>query len=274
MKSWRELLPTEELCDLNSDNPNAELEVEFFDLHARPNRLARILVLGCSDLDALAALAVRRSCYITVADQSDRRLEAARRLARARAFSITCVRIEQQRCPLPDESFDAVAVFGDSLARPNYCDEVPALLAEAKRLLRPAGTLVLSVADGDWTRRHFLPDDVEMLPHGFIYRRSELSDDGDWLITHAFIASQDLGIAVKCVSTEKLLGAGQILRTLNRAGFEAISFCKRAPRQPVTLLPTAALPPLLCFSCRTTSRQTGVPRLQLVKDEPSGRSAA
>jgi SAM-dependent methyltransferase len=180
------------LGDFNSNSPNAELEVEFFHLHARPTRLARILVLGCSDLDALVALAGRRSYYITVADESDRRLETARRLPRARGLAITCVKIERQRCPLPDESFDAVAVFGDSLARPNDCEEVPALLAEAKRLLRPTGTLVLSVADGDWTRRHFPPDDVEMLPHGFIYRRSELSDDGDWLITHEFIASQDL----------------------------------------------------------------------------------
>lgn len=270
MKPWRVLLPTEKYGDFNSNSPNADLEVEFFDLHARPSRLARILVLGCSDLDALEALAGRRSYYITAADESDRHLEAARRLARARGLAITCVKIERQRCPLPDQSFDAVAVFGDSLARPDDCDEVPALLAEAKRLLRPAGTLVLSVADGDWTRRHFLPDDVEMLPHGFIYRRSELSDDGDWLITHAFIASQDLGIAMKRVSVEKLLGAGQILETLNRAGFEAISFCKRAPRQPVTPLPAAPMPPLLCFSCRTTSRQT---RLQLVKDVQSARAA-
>jgi SAM-dependent methyltransferase len=274
MKPWRELLPTEELGGFNSNSPNTELEVEFFYLHARPNRLARILVLGCSGLDALAALAGRRSYYITVSDESDRRLEAARRLARARGLAITCVKIEQQHCPLPDESFDAVAVFGDSLARPNDCGEVPALLEEAKRLLRPAGTLVLSAADGDWTRRHFVPDDVEMLPHGFIYRRSELSDDGDWLITHEFIASQDLGVAMKRISVEKFLGAGQILETLNRAGFEAISFCKRARRQAVTPLPTAPPPPLLCFSCRTTARQTGLPRLQLVKDERQGRTAS
>jgi SAM-dependent methyltransferase len=274
MKPWRELPPTDEFGDFNSNSPNAELEVEFFHLHARPARLARILVLGCSDLGALAALAGRRSYYITAADESDRRLEAARRLARARGLAITYVKIAQQHCPLTDESFDAVAVFGDSLARPNDCGEVPALLAEAKRLLRPAGTLVLSVADGDWTRRHFPPDDVEMLPHGFIYRRSELSDDGDWLITHEFIASQDLGVAMKRVSVEKLLGAGQILETLNRAGFEAISFCKRARRQAVTPFPTAPRPPLLCFSCRTSSRQTGLPRLQLVKDKRQGRMAS
>jgi SAM-dependent methyltransferase len=264
MEPRRDLLPAQEPGGFNAKSPYAELEVEFFDLHARLNRLARILVLGCSDLDVLTALAARQSYYITAADQSDHRLDAARRLARGRALTIACVRMEHQRCSLPDESFDAVALLGDSLAQTNECNQVPALLAEAKRLLRPTGTLVLSVADGEWTRRYFPPDDIEMLPQGYIYRRSELSEDGEMLITHEFIASGDLGAGVERVSAKKLLGARQVLEMLNRAGFEATSFCKRAPRQSHVPSRTAALSPRLCFSCRTTWRQAGLRHLQLV----------
>jgi hypothetical protein len=77
-----------------------------------------------------------------------------------------------------------------------------------------------------------LPDDIEVLPQGYIYRRSELSENGKLLVTHEFIASGASGAAVERVSAKKLLGASQIFGMLNRAGFEAVSFCKRALNMP------------------------------------------
>lgn len=266
MKLWRELMLLEETGYREPDNSDPKSELEFFALHARPRPSDRILVLGCSDLLTLAALAESGQYDVTATDQSDRRLDAVMRLARERGLGVTCVRAEQLRCPLPDESFDAVAMFGDSLARPNDMNQPIVPLAEAKRLLRPAGTLVLSIDDGDWRRMHFLADDVEMLPGGFIYRRSELSADAERLVTHEFVASQELGIATERLSVERLLGAGQILGMLNKCGFEATSFCKRVTTLPNPSPFSPARPPRLYFSCRTGTRRGAPPRLQLVKN--------
>ncbi|HWA88729.1 MAG TPA: class I SAM-dependent methyltransferase [Rhizomicrobium sp.] len=268
MKLWRELTLVKETGYCQPDNSNAESELEFFTLHARPRPADRILLFGCSDLNVLAAFAECGPYDVTVTDLSDLRLDAAIRLAEERALDVACVRAEQRRCLLADQSFDAVAIFGDSLAPPNDMNQPITLLAEAKRLLRPSGTLVLTFDDGDWRRKHFPPDDVEMLPDGFIYRRSQLSEDADRLITHEFVASQELGLATERLSVERLLGADQILAMLNKCGFEATSFCKRVPGRPRASMFSREFPPRLYFSGRTGPQRKTSPRLQLVK---SGR---
>jgi len=265
MKTWYESVRPDKAEYRRAHSSDTQFEVDFFTLHARPKPADRILVFGCSDMDALTALAGRVSCKITAADQSDYRLDAVARLAREHALDITCVKSEQLHCPLPDQRFDAVAIFGNSLARPNDLNQTTSLLAEVKRLLCPGGALVLSIADGDWRRRYFLPDDVEMLPSGFIYRRSELSADGERLITHEFAASQELGLATERLSVERLLGAEEIFAMLNSCGFESTSFCKRAATQPRQSLFSSVLPPRLYFSGRTGPQRRTPPSLRLVK---------
>ena len=261
MHPWRELRRPEVTGYRQPDNSDTEFAVDFFTLHARPKPSDRILALGCSDLNALAALAESGPYKVIATDPSHLRLDAVERLARERSLDIDCVKAEQRRCPQPDESFDAVAVLGDSLAQPNDLNQPAVLLSEAKRLLRPGAALVLSIADGDWRRRHFLGEDVEMLPDGFVYRRSELSEDGERLITHEFVASQELGLATERLSIERLLGAEQILGMLNRCGFEATSFCKRAPTHRLESLFSPLSPPRLYFGSRkrVTAHNTGPP---------------
>lgn len=267
MKLWRELKLLEETEYCRPYNSNTKSEIEFFTAHARPGPSDRILVFGCSDANALAALAESGPYDVTVTDQSDRYLDAVTRLAGKRERDITCVKTEQRRCPLPDESFDAIAMFGYSLARPNDVNQPIDMLAEAKRLLRSAGTLVLSIDDGDWRREHFLPDEVEMLPGGFIYRRSKLSEDTERLITHEFVASQELGLATERLSVERLLGPEQILQMLNKCGFAATSFCKRSTPPPNPSYFSPVRPPRLYFSCRTAPRRRTPGRFELVKNE-------
>lgn len=104
---------------------------------SKPQLLAELATLAMSEtkIDRLkifrAPLDREAMIDLTLTDQSDHWLESVMRMAAKKACSITRVRVERLRCPLADESFDAVAMSGDSLARPNDMNQPLSMLVEA-----------------------------------------------------------------------------------------------------------------------------------------------
>lgn len=73
-------------------------------------------------------------------------------VAHAHDPTLRLVRGDARRCPFPDASFDVV--FSSYVAE--HCEEGPReFLAEARRLLRPGGLLLLVVPYCNWLRRLF-----------------------------------------------------------------------------------------------------------------------
>ncbi len=104
-------------------------------------QLGDVLDLGSGDGVNAELLAPRSRSY-TCLDRSERVLDAARsRLSHV--ADVSYVAGDMHDVPLPDHSFDTVLMFSVL----TYAERPAAVLAEANRLLRPDGSLVLVTLD-------------------------------------------------------------------------------------------------------------------------------
>jgi len=100
-------------------------------------QLGDVLDVGSGD-GVIAQLLAPRARRFTCLDRSDKVVEAARdRLAHLP--NVELVHGDMQAMPLPDASFDQVLLFSVL----TYAEEPERVLAEAHRVLRPGGALVL-----------------------------------------------------------------------------------------------------------------------------------
>lgn len=102
---------------------------------------ARVLDLGCG-AGVLSERLVESGFQVTCADASADMVELCRqRLARFAGSSHEVLQANCLALPFPDGSFDVVVTLGMF----GYFDEVTQALREIRRVLRPGGTLILSV---------------------------------------------------------------------------------------------------------------------------------
>jgi SAM-dependent methyltransferase len=100
-------------------------------------QLGDVLDVGSGD-GVIAQLLAPRARRFTCLDRSDKVVEAARERL-AHLTNVELVHGDMQAMPLPDASFDQVLLFSVL----TYADEPERVLAEAHRVLRPGGALVL-----------------------------------------------------------------------------------------------------------------------------------
>ena len=227
----------------------AEADLFIRSVGVRPTD--RILDFGCGEGGLSIALVESGFTNVSAVDPSNHFLTAARQNATRHRLNVSFLKAEQFNSSFANGQFDAVAMLGNSFARPNSFGDDATILREALRLLRPSGTLMLSVADGDWRRKHFRNDTVEILAEGFIYRTTVLSGDTRRLITHDTVVEREKGISTERTSVEQLYGSAEITELLSDVGFEAISFCWRAPVLSPDSKPARSTCPRLYVTCRT-----------------------
>jgi ubiquinone/menaquinone biosynthesis C-methylase UbiE len=106
---------------------------------------SRVLDLGCG-AGVLTERLVAAGHNVDAVDMSADMLEFSKqRLARYDSSKYRLARAECQALPFPDATFDVVACIGVF----GYMDDVDAAIREIKRVLRPGGTLVLSIRNLD-----------------------------------------------------------------------------------------------------------------------------
>jgi tocopherol O-methyltransferase len=115
----------------------------------------RVLDAGCGIGGSAVWLAEKRSAYVDGVNINRRQLEQARQLVRSRRLEERVHFHHADSCAtgLPDESFDVVWALESAC----YAEDKRAFLAEAHRLLKPGGRLI--VADGFLTRTHLTEDE-------------------------------------------------------------------------------------------------------------------
>lgn len=106
---------------------------------------SRILDLGCG-AGVLSEQLLLRGHQVVAADQSQDMLDfAQQRLAQFDKSCYQLVRTECERLDFPDNSFDVVACIGVF----GYIDDVDSAIAEIYRVLKPGGTLIMSIRNVD-----------------------------------------------------------------------------------------------------------------------------
>jgi ubiquinone/menaquinone biosynthesis C-methylase UbiE len=105
----------------------------------------RVLDLGCG-AGVLTERLVAAGFSVDAVDMAPDMLEFSKqRLAKYDASKYRLARAECQQLPFPDVAFDLVACIGVF----GYMDDVDSAIREIKRVLRPGGTLILSIRNLD-----------------------------------------------------------------------------------------------------------------------------
>jgi SAM-dependent methyltransferase len=109
----------------------------------------RVLDIGCGDGSAIALMP--QSCTVIGLDQSATMISAARRRLRREVASgrVSLVRGDMTQMPFDAHQFDRIAAANVLY----FCKDVPAFLAECRRILRPGGRLAIYVTSGESMRR-------------------------------------------------------------------------------------------------------------------------
>jgi len=135
---------------------------------------------------------------------------SAEMLARAAAKGLETVEADAQRLPLEDESFDAVTM----ISMLHHVEDRGAALAEARRILRPEGRLVLKGYTGEdaaslWILEYF-PSSRRWM-EATHPRRSALLEElpGARLLVFQFEDIQDASLAALSADPERVLEAAE-----------------------------------------------------------------
>lgn len=155
-ESTKQLFTKEELGqywnDLYKDVENCRdfhfvqrLEIASRLISERFPRDVRVLDLGCG-AGVLTERLVAAGYTVDAVDMSADMLEFSKqRLAKYGSDKYRLARAECAALPFPDASFDVIACIGVF----GYMEDVDAAIREIKRVLRPGGTLVLSIRNLD-----------------------------------------------------------------------------------------------------------------------------
>lgn len=112
--------------------------------------LDRATVLDCScGIGTQAIGLAQRGHRVTATDLSPRAAARAKREAARRGLPLHTAAADMRRLPFPDGGFDAVVCADNSLPHLLTEQDVHAALTEMRRVLRPAGVLVVSTRPYD-----------------------------------------------------------------------------------------------------------------------------
>lgn len=169
-------------------------------------------------------LCARGMDHCTLLDYSHPLLDHARACAARLGHDLACVQADARDTGLPDALFHHVLVMGNSLG---YLGEATAdrqILAEAYRLLRPGGWLLVDVVDGKATRASFTPNAWhEIGTETIVCRQRELQ--GDRVCAREMVLNKNSGLIRDCTYSIKLYTMETVTALIESAGFKVVTVC-------------------------------------------------
>jgi D-alanine-D-alanine ligase len=167
-------------------------------------------------------LAARGMGQCTLVDYSYHLIEQARASAARSGLRMECVQQDARTTGLPDASFDHVIIMGNSLGYlvdPNADEEI---LAEAKRVLRAGGWLLVDVVDGKAVSALLSPYAWhEIGSDTVVCRQREIQ--GERVCAREMVLSKRTGLIRDRTYGVKLYHAETMATLIEKAGFEVVS---------------------------------------------------
>ena len=202
---------------------NAELTRHEIDLFLKLMPIAEgadILDVCCGQGRHALELARRGFAKVVGVDRSAFLLQEARRRAQAAGLPIEFHEGDARAIPLASGSFDAALVLGNSFGYFDEASDDEAMLRDICRILRPAGTILLDVSDGEHLRHHFEPRSWEWITQEmFTCRERTLSAAGDQLITREMTTHVERGVIADRFYAERLYDGIGMHALLMRCSF-------------------------------------------------------
>jgi D-alanine-D-alanine ligase len=166
-------------------------------------------------------LSARGFTACTVLDYSEFLIDHARRSAAECHYPMACIRANARSVGASSESFDHVLIMGNSLG---YISEPQAdreILAEAKRVLRSGGWLLVDVTDGARVKDSFKPTAWhEIGTDTVVCRQRRL--EGNTLYSREVVLSRGKGLIRDCTYGIRLYDARTVHALLEEVGFTRV----------------------------------------------------
>lgn len=183
----------------------------------------RILDLCCGQGRHSLELARRGFKHVTGVDRSRYLIRLARKRAKSANLPVTFHEGDARRFRLPPDTFHCVAMMGNSFGYFDREEDDVAVLKSVDRVLRPGGTVVLDITDGDWMRDHFERRSWEWIDENhFVCRERSLSADRQRLVTREVVVHADRGVIADQFYAERLYSRDHLMNLLDKVGFENV----------------------------------------------------
>ncbi len=198
-------------------------EVDLFISAGKLQTDATILDLCCGQGRHTLELARRGFRHIEGLDRSRYLINRARRSARMQGASVRFREGDARKLPYSADSFDTVVILGNSFGYFTSIEDDLLVLKEVRRVLKPSGSLLLDVADGDYMRRNFEPRSWEWIDNNhLVCRERSLSLDEQRLISREIVLHNTKGVLVDQFYAERLYNQQMLAKLLETAGFIAV----------------------------------------------------
>jgi D-alanine-D-alanine ligase len=212
--------------DVVENHRNTINEVDLVLEHTGVNKDDSILDICCGQGRHSLELAKRGFNHVTGIDRSRYLIRVAKKRAEQNNLKkIVFFEGDARKIPLPTNSQDAVLLMGNSFGYFDKKEEDVIVINEIKRLLRPYGTLVLDITDGDWLLKNFEPRSWEWIDGTYLVcRERNLSSKGDRIISREVIIHAEKGIIADQLYAERFYSLNKIQALLEDNGFIDIKY--------------------------------------------------
>lgn len=223
---WRNLFNANYLRtdgDVVDDEQITKDELDTFLAILNPPKDAAILDLCCGQGRFTFELWRRGLTNVVGLDRSHYLITKARTMNRRFGGTITFKEGDARNLQFPPDTFDYVLLAGNSFGYFESLQDDLKVLMEIKRVLRPNGTLLIEVTDGDYMRANFQARSWEWIDKKFfVCRERSLSQNGERLISREVITHVQKGVVADQFYAERLYTADSLTEIFKRAAFADI----------------------------------------------------
>ena len=184
-----------------------------------------ILDLCCGQGRHALELARRGFTQVKGLDSSGYLLDKARETASRESLEAAFCEGDSRMLPYADDTFNAVLLMGNSFGYFEHAEDDRTVLGEVRRVLKPAGQVLIDLTSGSYMRRHFEPRSWEWLDDDhFVCRERSLTDDGRRLVSREVITHVKKGVQTDQFYAERLYNRQELQDLLIQTGFRDVAF--------------------------------------------------
>ncbi|MDY6863965.1 MAG: methyltransferase domain-containing protein [Thermodesulfobacteriota bacterium] len=225
---WRHLFNANYLKtdgDAVADETITKNEVDLFVSILALHKESVILDLCCGQGRHSLELARQGFNNIVGLDRSHYLITRARILNKREGKNITFKEGDARKLPFSPDTFDYVILAGNSFGYFESLQDDLKVLNEVMRVLKPGGTLLIDVTDGDYMKEHFQPRSWEWIDKNyFVCRERSLSENKERLISREVITHVKKGVIADQFYAERLYTQESISDLLKRVNFKNVTF--------------------------------------------------
>ncbi|MEZ5042804.1 MAG: methyltransferase domain-containing protein [Saprospiraceae bacterium] len=212
-------------ADVVEDNNITASEVALFSSLLQLKEGDVVLDLACGQGRHLIELGTKGNFKLFGLDRSRYLIQRGKSIAQKKGLSINFKEGDARKLPYATDTFDAVTILGNSFGYFETLDDDIKILKEIFRVLKPAGKILLDIADGAHLRDHYTSRSWEWIDKKhFVCRERSLAADNHRLISREVITHTEKGVLVDQFYAERLYTKEELTELVEKVGFKEVAF--------------------------------------------------